>query len=1148
VRKRNLYIWGAPLLVVVLVLLLPLVLSSGVVLNLAVSGLNSRIPGNIKADDCSIGWQKGLQCTGIVYQDTRQGINFRLDRLTGSQGLLAVIVSPFNFGTITLQNPVVIFSAEKKQPLQADEKTSPSLSTDTQASSPSDSPPFWDKLTGKVVVGNAVVKCSPDKIIVEKGEVQGRIAEGTAQFEARIQAPDQGGSATATGFINLPTRRDNLLNTLVAEINLHVMDLQVEPFLSLVPEAADFPQGTGELSAEMRIMMAGVDDLKTRGTAMLRNLRLAGGLLKTDTPSFKQVNLDFDADCEGTDRWHFPDLRLSADFGTMQLKGSAVERDLSLEGKGKLELPVLFSQFPGLLKVQTGTMLQAGVMDVSLLVKRNRQRVDGVAEAVISEISGIRNDRPFAWKSPVSGSLSGSFAENKPTISSLQVKAPFLDLEGEGDLASFTLRGSADLAQAVREIGTLFDVGWDAEGTLHLQASSKEEEPGRFTLETKVDISDFALSRQGKRVMPEQSLTFSGLLKTPAKFPATSVEAADLHVELNGWPGTISADVDGLFRQAGTITGRARVQTDLQLARVSDLLHNMGWEPETTLAGRMEMQAAGYLEKNRLVLHELDSRIHDCIYYRKGVMFRDPLVRVQLSGAEEKSWGSAKLHPLETAATVPDYFANGGGRTMIDTTARKVRIRDLGLMTDKGRLDISRLVIDDWHRLPATLGLQAKGSGDLARMTPLFRQYGVLQQEQSLDGSVAFSLDMKQAQKKVQTGRLKVEVSEAAFGENGNILIENQSLAGSVRFQGNLGAGDFFFNSLELQTNPLQLRGNGHLEHRGKEHFLFFKGEIIPDFGGVAEIMSKVLDMDIRGSGGIKEPLEVQVPLNPEPEKKFDGMKFSTILRADYMDVSGILMSDITLPVHMADSGLEMQLTSAVNGGRLQFTSTVDLSQVPPVAVVPENEQVLAGVGIRKTLADILLKRINPLFGLLARPSGTLGVTMEHFNWPLAADGAQQADFSTVLNISKVHLVPDGILQEILEIVHLGDEQLTLNQSELACKGADGRVSCTPLKILVADSEMILSGSVGFDGSIDYLLQVPVTRKLVGEQGYRVLEGATLKIPITGDLETVSYDRKHLAGMVTDLLVQAGVSEVETILQKQSEQVLPGLMDSVLGN
>jgi hypothetical protein len=1159
VKKRSVALWGTVAVLVALVLLLPVFLSSGLVRTSLLDRLNAGMPGTLTTGSCSIGWQQGLRCTDLVYHDAATALRVTIPRLSGSQGLLALAVAPMNLGTITLVDPLVVLppSAPAHKPVtRAPEEQQPRAQQPPAAKKTAAvqerTRPWWDRLSGKLIVSGATLNQSTggkeDRSLLRNGSFSARLVEGSVHFEAAMESAGNSGSATASGFVNLPARAGSLLDTLVTETSLHVMDLQLEPFFALLPDSITPSRGTGELSAEMLVRMSGLDDLTARGTVMARNLQLSGGVLGEDRPTFSQVNLDIDARRRGPLQWEFPDLQLSADFGTMQLKGSADGQEMSLEGKGRLDLPVLFGQFPHLLRVQPGMELQNGTMDVSLLMTRDRQRLDAAVDAGIRDISGTTGDHGFTWNSPVNCSLSGFLADSGPMISSLKIKAPFLDLEGEGDLKTFSLDGSADLGLMLEEVGTLFDLGWNGDGKVRLKAASKEESPGRFAIDTRIDISDFTLSRQGKTVLPAHPFTLTGRLTTPAGMPQSRGDAAGLRFELNAWPGTVSGTIGELYRQRQQLTGSYQLQADLELVRLSDLLHNTGLSADTTLAGSLQLAAAGYADGKTVVLRELDARIAHCIFYRQGTMFRDPSVRLQLVEPRGEQIPVGVLHPLVVAANRTSFFADTGDSTLVNLDTRRMYAHGLRVVTEKGRLEIGSLAVADWQRLPGDISLHMDGTADLDRLMPLLHRAAVLPKDRFLGGAASFTIDLQPDSNGSQAGSLQLAVTDPAVTLGETKLPLERELSARLDFQGNLMAGDLVFDPLQVRSGPLELQGSGKLQQSGKAPFFSLSGNMTPDFAVLARMVSSLAALDIQGSGGSREPFNLLVPLATAGAANTSLPRFSTLLKGERLAAVGVELDQPAMPVSLADGVLQADLTARANGGRLKFSPRVDLTAVPPEVILPDNEQVLDHVGISPPLVEGLLRHIHPVLGLLARPSGSIGARVNSFSWPLVEDGSRLAEFSAVLEISRVNLVARGVLQEVLDMMKLGDEPLALRQSEISCKGARGRISCTPLEITVAGSEMTLAGSIGFDGSIDYLLKVPVTEHLVGKEGYRVLQGTTLKVPIKGNRDQAVFDRRALADAVTDLLVQAGTRGVSKALQEQAEKVLPGLIDGLLGN
>ena len=163
-KKRNLFITGVVLLVIVLVSLLPVILSSGGVQDLLVSRVNTQIPGVLSVGSCSIGWQQGLQCRSLAYDETEHGVHISIPRLGSSQGLLALIVTPMNLGTVSVDEPVLVLPgsppAVKQSPVTVKNNT-PQISSPaaTEKSSPTkESAPLWDRVIVNLLVNNGIVK------------------------------------------------------------------------------------------------------------------------------------------------------------------------------------------------------------------------------------------------------------------------------------------------------------------------------------------------------------------------------------------------------------------------------------------------------------------------------------------------------------------------------------------------------------------------------------------------------------------------------------------------------------------------------------------------------------------------------------------------------------------------------------------------------------------------------------------------------------------------------------------------------------------------------------------------------------------------------------------------------------------------------
>ena len=142
-----------------------------------------------------------------------------------------------------------------------------------------------------------------------------------------------------------------------------------------------------------------------------------------------------------------------------------------------------------------------------------------------------------------------------------------------------------------------------------------------------------------------------------------------------------------------------------------------------------------------------------------------------------------------------------------------------------------------------------------------------------------------------------------------------------------------------------------------------------------------------------------------------------------------------------------------LNEGWLQFSPRIDYTQTPPLLTVAEGEQVLTNVHLDEALTEGVLKEIHPIFGSLADPVGIINIRLDRFSLPLAEKGMEKIDFKVFLDLSGVALEPKGVLSSILDVAGYADRTLSMKDKSMTCEGVQGQVSCTPVKMTIANSD-----------------------------------------------------------------------------------------------
>ena len=84
------------------------------------------------------------------------------------------------------------------------------------------------------------------------------------------------------------------------------------------------------------------------------------------------------------------------------------------------------------------------------------------------------------------------------------------------------------------------------------------------------------------------------------------------------------------------------------------------------------------------------------------------------------------------------------------------------------------------------------------------------------------------------------------------------------------------------------------------------------------------------------------------------------------------------------------------------------------------------------------------------------------------------------------------------------------------------------------------STRIAFDGSIRYLLQVPITERLAGGVAGRMLKGTTLSIPITGTVTEPRPDlnvlHNALGGLIKQAVGEENLQKVQSFLEQLQKE------------
>jgi hypothetical protein len=1145
-RRKKVLLPAAAAAIIFLVAVVPFLLSSTFILQLVLSTVNRKVPGELTIDSWLVGWRQGILCQQVVYDDPEQGIRVTVPRLTTNRGVLELAVFPSNLGTLIIDGPVVEL-AVPQPPAQVPPDLRPTEESSSIASSRSGRP-FWDRISVDLHLRDGRVNMQPDGGDAVTGlrncSIDAAIDDGVVTFDLNFQALHNQGKIRAGGTLNLPARRHGWVDTMIAEADMSIVELQVHEFLMLAGGRWHVPAGEGVLNADLHMKAVGFGGVRVSGRADFRDLALRGGFLGKDRPMFQEIHFNVDNGHWSDTGWSVEQFDLASDTGEIHGSGRYGGGEIQLAGRGSIDLPVLFDQFPDRLKLHEATFIERGALDFAIDLQRDSRKTSIELEAGADDLGGLYEGRPFSWTTPVTVLLEGEKIDHEARINSLRIDAPFLYAEGRGDLTDFVLEAAADLDLAFAEVGRLFQLEWNGTGRAEMimngRAFSMEDD--RACIEADMQVSDFALVRAGEAVVPAHDLSLVASVQAPRTWFLEKRGTLDLQLALTTWLGEIFLAFDGEKHADESFRGYITTDSTLNLEAVSQALHTAAvMADDDAVAGELQVQAAGYLNEGSLEIRELQSEAAGFVLRRNGSVFTDNQIQLEIHQVINEDIPAFAIRDLVVADRKEEFLRTGAGFNLIDFADDSLFLRNLSLASETGYIFVKELFVEDWRHLLDNLLVNLDGDVHLDRLSRLLQGTGLLSLEADLAGRGIAAVHT--AGTADDEREIVADVRLAGFGftmENREILSGEEMSLNAVLHGFPDGNADI--RSLLFRSRPLVLAATGVLRNEEEGQVMELQGETTPDLEQFASLLRSAFDLDLTMSGGRSEAFHIRFPLDGGGEKR-TKVTFAGSLHVDELRYGGFEVRELMTPVSYAAGKLRLESNGSLNQGLLKISVEGDFSPKPPLLRIPENSRIMTGVELRKPLVDGLLSAIHPLFGVMAKPTGLLDVRLDTFSWPLQAGGGKDAAFIVVLDVRNIELESDTILKEILAWFNLDREKLTLRDNEIYCGGQAGRITCSPVRIRAGEAEMVLSGSVGMDKTLDYVLLVPITRKLVSEGVYQALGKTTVSVPVTGTVNRPSFDSKSVTEEIRDVVQKAAFK----VMERQAEKISPEPIEDPLG-
>ncbi|MDX9834661.1 MAG: DUF748 domain-containing protein, partial [Desulfobulbus sp.] len=951
--------------------------------------------------------------------------------------------------------------------------------------------------------------------------LSGSVARGTVTYALDFRSGSKRGHLQAQGFVNLPTISQSFLDELVSRTNISVQDLDLAPFLDLAASRGSWPTGEGTLNATLHVSTAGLEEVKLQGDVALRALHLEGGWLGADRPALDALSASFHGTRSRKEGWRFENLRVDSEPLRLQGQGQLNSRSVDLSASGTVHLPVVAAQLPHLLALHQDTVVREGVLDFSVSASGRPEDLQARAAWRAHRLRAVHKGQHFSWDAPLMLSAEIEHRQGVTRARDIRLHTPYLQGAGRGGVEDFTFEASADLQQMSQELEKLFVLPYSGRGKMQWYGSSRREQDGTFRLSSRIDVGGLAVFKDGRIVMPDYDFFLESEIATAPGF-VRNRRLTGLQARTIFWPGQLSLTLGNIDKQTAGLQAALSVDGILSLERTGLLLHRFEPGGLPPLRGRLAFAGKGAISGQRLVVEELNGQVDGLAVQSGRFDYQPPeftfgLEPRGLAGREAvtvrqlvvaANW--RELAEQDRAVAIVDY-----GRGLLDLRHLAIRI---GGLSARGGLHVG-----DWRQPEPDLAAEIDLVGEAGPLADLGRAGGFFAEDMQARGQVRAGIAVVAGKDQPQRTDLDVQIDDVELLQAGQRVFRDRQLRCELRSEGVFGTDqDVRILAFQLHSTPLQAEGAGRMTGGGAT-VLELSGSLTPDLALLSDPLTATIGQRVRLSG--RRPAEFRLSWPLERPMRLDRIALSTTLQAETMQFRSIGLRSIDLPVDIGKGSLRALIAGDLYAGRIALQPSWQFSRIPPQITIPPNARALVGVDVQSPLSSGLLVYVHPLFGSLTRAEGSVDLRLDAFQWPLQKGAAGRPSFAVTLGLNELRLQPAQETAAALRLAGLDRQALELLSRELSCQGRDGRIRCTPLRLRSGATEMRLSGVSGMDGALDYRLELPATRQLVGEQGAALLRSVNVEAPFNGTIMAPRFDRQAFQVAVTAQMRRAATQQ-----------------------
>jgi hypothetical protein len=816
--------------------------------------------------------------------------------------------------------------------------------------------------------------------------------------------------------------------------------------------------------------------------------------------------------------------RLTCDAGTASVAGvfnpnEPAEKLLARPGlrvDADVDAARLAAILPRLLRVKDGTELREGRVAVRLESKPAAEGTTWEGTVRTTALRGVRAGKPIAWEQPLAASFAGrARPDGMPASVTVEAQSDFFGLAARGTPDRFLLMANLNLDRLSARLGEFVDLGGlTFGGTGSVTVRSDPRPGGGFTASVTGRLENVAVTGPDRRGFREPTLDLSG--RAEGTFADTTrFDSGEVTLTAAGDAFTVRLAEPTDLRSSKLA---ARLAGDLgrwwgRLAPVVGLPAGYEVGGTGTVDGTVTLSAAG------ATAERLTADVKNARFRGAGVALDEPTLKAEANG----TWGRAGGAVLTDVKLSCDTLG---------AASRRIELKPTGVV---GSVAVTANV----NRVQRALGLStdpADALGGMARGTVGF----------DTTGPTRFDADLT--------------VEKFTYGHPANPTWAEPAVKVVAAGDYDPAADAVRFGSLRLERDGLTASAKGSVQRLSGSRDLNLDGTVGYDLARLEpqlrEVFGRSAQADGQGTrpfaltGSLAGPaptLAVKVTQPADGRSSLAGLNGSAAVGWRSLKAYGFEVGPAELRAAIDKGKVHGNpIEATFGGGKARLQPTLDLvSKGYDLRFAPG--RVVEQARLTPAACADALGYALPAVANVAQADGLVSFDLEDNRIPLT--DVDRATVRGKLTIHTATVSPGPMVTEIATLLGAKQTSVTLAKEQVVpVRLENGRVHHENLALTVGQSVIRTTGSVGLDGSLAMVLDLPIppraldrllpnnprVREAVGKQRFKVPVGGTLKKPhldpkgFDGAVEAaVRSAAKDAAKSAADDLLRKGFEELE---------------------